>query len=357
MRLPGLGSRPRRHAGRGSGSELVDPGRPGARPAPAPRGHRPAAQRQDRAHHQPRPPPAGRRTTCRSSRRCTRAAISAPGCCRRRPGDGLPLRPLPRRPRRQPAALAGSHRPAGHACGCEIAYRTTSLVLRQVSPIQHLTLEIIDYPGEWLLDLPLLEESFDELLRARRSTLPSQPPRAALARPWLERLRAFDADGPGRPGRASPSSRPPTPPICAAATSELRLSLVQPGRFTNPGELAGHDILRFCPLPPGPVPLRLATGRAMAGRFERLSRGRGPPLLRRAFQPLRPPDRAGRPALQPQCRPRPLRRHAAGAGRDPAELPLRRDRLPRPPASRRGSTRCCSPPARPTTWPTTSTPT
>ena len=42
----------------------------------------------------------------------------------------------------------------------EIAYRTRSLVLRQIQPVQHLTLEIIDYPGEWLLDLPLLEQSF-----------------------------------------------------------------------------------------------------------------------------------------------------------------------------------------------------
>ncbi len=77
----------------------------------------------------------------------------------------------------------------------EIAYRTTSLVLRQVSPIQHLTVDIIDYPGEWLLDLPLLEESF-ESFSAQALELAGQPLRAAAARPWLERLRTFVAHGP-----------------------------------------------------------------------------------------------------------------------------------------------------------------
>ena len=147
----------------------------------------------------------------------------------------------------------------------EIAYRTTSLVLRQVSPIQHLTLEIIDYPGEWLLDLPLMEESF-ESFSLQALELAGQPLRAAAARPWLERLRAFDADGPEDPAAIAELAGAYTTYL-RHCHQELQLSLVQPGRFTNPGELVGHDILRFCPLPPGPVPLGSNRAR-MAGRFE-----------------------------------------------------------------------------------------
>jgi predicted YcjX-like family ATPase len=147
----------------------------------------------------------------------------------------------------------------------EVAYRTKSLVLRQVAPIQTLTLEIIDYPGEWLLDLPLLGETYDGF-SASALALAEQPLRAAAARPWLERLRAFEPDAPEDPAAIEA--------LAAAYTSylttchrDLGLSLVQPGRFTNPGELEGSEVLRFCPLPPGPV--RLGTNRArMALRFE-----------------------------------------------------------------------------------------
>jgi uncharacterized protein len=148
----------------------------------------------------------------------------------------------------------------------ELAYRTRSLVLRQVQPIQHLMLEIIDYPGEWLLDLPLLEESF-----ARFSldalALAEQPLRRGAAVGWLDALRTFDPDAKeDQAAIADLSDR--FRRYLLACHNELGLSRVQPGRFTNPGGLEGTDLLRFCPLPPGE--LRAGTNRArMAERFER----------------------------------------------------------------------------------------
>ena len=51
---------------------------------------------------------------------------------------------------------------------------------------------------------------------------------------------------------------------------ELGLSRVQPGRFTNPGDLEGSPLLHFCPLPPGTT--RAGTNRArMAERWESMS--------------------------------------------------------------------------------------
>ena len=69
-----------------------------------------------------------------------------------------------------------------------------------MQPIQHLTLEIIDYPGEWLLDLPLLEESFAQFSQDALA-LAEQPLRRAAAAAWLAGLAGFDADGAGGRGR------------------------------------------------------------------------------------------------------------------------------------------------------------
>ncbi len=58
-----------------------------------------------------------------------------------------------------------------------------------------LSIDIVDYPGEWLLDLPLLEKDFatfsaESLERAR---LPS---RRRMAAPFLETLASIDPEGP-----------------------------------------------------------------------------------------------------------------------------------------------------------------
>ena len=136
-----------------------------------------------------------------------------------------------------------------------------------MQPIQHLTLEIIDYPGEWLLDLPLLEESFAQFSHDALALAEQPVRRAAAAAVARAGSAAFDADAPEDEAA-----------IAALADAfrryllhchhELGLSRVQPGRFTNPGELEGSALLRFCPLPPGE--LRRGTNRArMAERFER----------------------------------------------------------------------------------------
>ena len=89
----------------------------------------------------------------------------------------------------------------------EIAYRTRSLVLRQMQPIQHLTLEIIDYPGEWLLDLPLLEQSFAQF--SRRGHRPGGAAGAARGLGPMAR-GAAELRPRRRRGREAPSRRWPS---------------------------------------------------------------------------------------------------------------------------------------------------
>ena len=58
-----------------------------------------------------------------------------------------------------------------------------------------LAVDIVDYPGEWLLDLPLLGKSYAQW-SAHSVALARAHPRAALAKDWREHLATLDPDGP-----------------------------------------------------------------------------------------------------------------------------------------------------------------
>lgn len=110
-------------------------------------------------------------------------------------------------------------------------------------------LDIVDYPGEWLLDLPLLSLSFAEwstqaLERARREHS------AAEAGPFLALLDSIDP--------LKEANDVDAEALAGAFTSYLResrhdgraLSTLPPGRFLLPGDLEGSPALTFAPLPP-----------------------------------------------------------------------------------------------------------
>ena len=113
-----------------------------------------------------------------------------------------------------------------------------------------LNLDIVDYPGEWLLDLPLLGLSFAEwsaeaLERARR------PGSGKEAGPFLKLLDDIDPN--------KDANDPDAERLAAAFTEYLRrsrehgaLSTLPPGRFLLPGDLEGSPALTFAPLPPSP---------------------------------------------------------------------------------------------------------
>ena len=111
-----------------------------------------------------------------------------------------------------------------------------------------LNLDIVDYPGEWLLDLPLLSLSFaqwstEALERAGR------PASSVEAKNFLEALAAIDP--------AAEASETAAERLASSFTNYLRLSRVDgralstlpPGRFLLPGDLEGSPALTFSPLP------------------------------------------------------------------------------------------------------------
>ncbi|GAB5430297.1 MAG: YcjX family protein [Devosia indica] len=111
-----------------------------------------------------------------------------------------------------------------------------------------LNLDIVDYPGEWLLDLPLLGLSFAEwsaeaLERAR------QPGHADEAAEFLAALDQTDI--------SKDANDPDAERLASTFTTYLRrsrehgaLSTLPPGRFLLPGDLEGSPALTFAPLPP-----------------------------------------------------------------------------------------------------------
>src|SRR5476651_1917726 len=65
---------------------------------------------------------------------------------------------------------------------------------RQNGADRTLTLDIVDYPGEWLLDLPLLHKSYEQWCRESLA-LSRERPRARLAAQWHGHLATLDPTG------------------------------------------------------------------------------------------------------------------------------------------------------------------
>jgi len=111
-----------------------------------------------------------------------------------------------------------------------------------------LCLDIVDYPGEWLLDLPLLGQDFAEFSR-NATSLARSPVRAALAASWLEKANSIDPLKPADEADARELARHFTDYLRACKLEERALSTLPPGRFLMPGDLDGSPALTFAPLP------------------------------------------------------------------------------------------------------------
>lgn len=117
----------------------------------------------------------------------------------------------------------------------------------QNGALRELTLDIVDYPGEWLLDLPLLGKSY-ETWSAETLTLAHRAPRKALAESWLTHLSTREATGPEDESFARAAAALFTSYLRACRNDRFALSLLPPGRFLMPGDLADSPALTFSPL-------------------------------------------------------------------------------------------------------------
>jgi predicted YcjX-like family ATPase len=110
-----------------------------------------------------------------------------------------------------------------------------------------LTLDIVDYPGEWLLDLPLLNKSYEQW-SGESLALSRKLPRAALSAKWHAHLATLDASAHEDEQAALASARLFTEYLRSCRDQRFAMSLLPPGRFLMPGNLAGSPALTFAPL-------------------------------------------------------------------------------------------------------------
>ncbi len=217
----------------------------------APRRHRARSRRQDGVHHRAGPQPRPRRPAAAFSRLFGAGGSRAP-VCQPQPDDNVPRfdyeahvralvdgAPLARvDPARQRAAAVASLSPE-HFVG------------RRVGSGE-LNLDIVDYPGEWLLDLAAARQG----AMPRGLAMRSQRARQRLAQSCCvgcgcgARLAALDPDAPeDEAGGTRRARRPVSPPTFGpAAPTSGALSTLPPGRFLMPGDLEGSPALTFSPL-------------------------------------------------------------------------------------------------------------
>ena len=136
-----------------------------------------------------------------------------------------------------------------------IEYESASTWGRMLSSGK-LSIDIVDYPGEWLLDLPLLQQDY-RTFSARAIELANSPARADLAQKWLSEAARLDLNGPAEEARARELATHFSTYLRACRSDERALSTLPPGRFLMPGDLEGSPALTFCPMPgisDGPAP-------------------------------------------------------------------------------------------------------
>jgi uncharacterized protein len=110
-----------------------------------------------------------------------------------------------------------------------------------------LTVDIVDYPGEWLLDLPLMTKTYARW-SAESLALSHLGPREEVAAAWHDYLATLAPLGPEDEQAALKAAALFTQYLKECRDERYAMSLLPPGRFLMPGDLAGSPALTFSPL-------------------------------------------------------------------------------------------------------------
>lgn len=128
-----------------------------------------------------------------------------------------------------------------------IRYQPEKSLLKYATNIATLTLDITDYPGEWLLDLPMLKQTYQEWSE-QTYVLMTTGLRAEYSKDFIDKLNKIDPFSTVSEELLAELAQEYTA-LLHVFRHELGLSVIQPGRFILPGDLAGAPILEFFPFP------------------------------------------------------------------------------------------------------------
>ena len=112
---------------------------------------------------------------------------------------------------------------------------------------ERLYIDIVDYPGEWLLDLPLLSIDYAAWSRTAVEQAGASE-RKKASKEWRKALAEVDPAGPADEALAGKLSNLFKAYLIEARSDQHALSTLPPGRFLMPGELEGSPALTFAPL-------------------------------------------------------------------------------------------------------------
>jgi len=110
-----------------------------------------------------------------------------------------------------------------------IEYESASAWGRWLSPGK-LSVDIVDYPGEWLLDLPLLGKSYAEF-SADSFALAHEPTHKDLAQDWITEASLITSSEKADELTAQRLAKSFTAYLRAGKADERALSTLPPGRF------------------------------------------------------------------------------------------------------------------------------
>ena len=127
-----------------------------------------------------------------------------------------------------------------------LEYRSAKFWKRQLG-FDRLNIDIVDYPGEWLLDLPLLNLDYAEWSRAALEQSRVKG-RRAIAKSWHQALTEIDPAAQADEALAAKLSELFKSYLRATRSDQYSLSTLPPGRFLMPGDLEGSPALTFAPV-------------------------------------------------------------------------------------------------------------
>ncbi|GAA6210984.1 YcjX family protein [Hyphomicrobiales bacterium 4NK60-0047b] len=127
-----------------------------------------------------------------------------------------------------------------------IIYQSDHFISRHLGESK-LHIDVIDYPGEWLLDLPLLEKDYQTWSR-EAFKFAKQPHAKAFAKKWLKKNEKINPRSDQGEATAKELAESFTDFLNQTRENEPDLPTFPPGRFLMPGDLKNSPALTFAPL-------------------------------------------------------------------------------------------------------------
>jgi hypothetical protein len=127
-----------------------------------------------------------------------------------------------------------------------LKYQPNSGIRGQIIDSSTLIIDLIDYPGEWLMDLPMLSLNFEQW-SSQQLALLQQNPRAQYASELQEQLASLDLNAPVEESKLAQIASM-YKMLLKRFKKDAKLTILQPGRMLIPGDLDGAPLLMFFPV-------------------------------------------------------------------------------------------------------------